>query len=179
VRRVEIEIALNESRNSLLTAYEGLSEDELHAPVTQSQYDSSNYWSRLDHFAHLALIEHDFATMIRRQISGAKNPVGLLKDDRGEVRTREQIMEIVNARTEKFQQKHHDDSLSQVIALTGEARGETLRLLAELTDEQLGEQLEGAPWSDGSIGGVLATNASHAKQHWRWISEASSVDQPA
>jgi hypothetical protein len=88
-------------------------------------------------------------------------------------------MEIVNARTEKFQRKHHDDSLSQVIALTGEARGETLRLLAELSDEQLEEQLEGAPWSDGSIGGVLATNASHAKQHWRWISEASSLDQPA
>lgn len=179
MRRVEIETALNESRNWLLATYAALSDEELHAAITQSQHDPSSYWTRLDHFAHLALIEHDFAAMIRRQISGTKNPVGLLKDDRGEVRTREQIMEIVNARTEKFQRKHHDDSLSQVIALTGEARGETLRLLAELSDEQLEEQLEGAPWSDGSIGGVLATNASHAKQHWRWISEASSLDQPA
>ena len=179
MRRVEIETALNESRNWLLTTYADLSEEELHAPVTQSQHDPSSYWCRLDHFAHVALIEHDFAAMIRRQISGSSNPVGLLKDDRGEVRTREQIMEIVNARTEKFQREHHGDSLSQVIALTGEARGETLCLLAELSDEQLGEQLQGAPWSDGSIGGVLATNASHAKQHWRWISEAEPLAQQA
>jgi hypothetical protein len=179
VKRIEIETTLNESRNWLLNTFGGLTNEELRTPVTQSQHEPSNYWSPLDHFAHLALIEKDFAAMIRRQISGDANPVGLLKDDRGEVRTREQIMELVNARTEKFQQRHHDDSLSQVIALTGEARGDTLRLLAELTDEQLEEQLQGAPWADGSIGGVLATNAAHAQQHWRWISEADPIDRPA
>jgi hypothetical protein len=110
--------------------------------------------------------------MIRRQLTGDENPVGLLKDESGEERTREQIMEIVNARTERFQREHHGESLSEVIALTGDARGETLRLLADLSDDQLEERLHGAPWADGTIGGVLATNADHAEQHWRWVSDA-------
>jgi hypothetical protein len=65
------------------------------------------------------------------------------------------------------------------VALTAGARGETLTLLAELSDTQLDETLEGAPWSDGTIGGVIATNADHARQHWRWIKEAGLLDQPA
>ncbi|MFY9782053.1 MAG: hypothetical protein WAK12_00770, partial [Acidimicrobiales bacterium] len=126
MRRVEIESRLNDSRNWLLATYEGLTEEQLRAPLTQSQHDPHSYWSALDHFAHLALIERDFAEMIRRQLSGEQNPVGLLKDDSGVERTREQIMAIVNARTERFQVNHHDDSLTQVIALTGHARAETL-----------------------------------------------------
>jgi hypothetical protein len=172
VKRVEIESRLNDSRNWLLRTFEGLSEEQLHAPLTQSKHDPESYWSALDHFAHLALVERDFASMIRRQLTGHRNPVGLLKDEEGEERTREQIMEIVNARTEHFQRDHHGETLSQVIALTGDARAETLHLLAELSDNQLEERLHGAPWSDGTIGGVLATNADHMEQHWRWMSNA-------
>jgi hypothetical protein len=172
VKRIEIETKLNDSRNWLLATYQLFSEEQLHAPLTQSQVDAHNYWSALDHFAHLALIEQDFATMIRRQLTGTANPVGLLQDDRGEVRTRDQIMAIVNARTEAFQKRHHGESLSQVVALTGAARGETLKLLAELTDAQLDETLAGAPWSDGTIGGVIATNADHGRQHWGWMKDA-------
>jgi hypothetical protein len=172
VRRVEIETTLNESRNWLLARFERLSEEQLYAPLTQSQHDPHSQWSALDHFAHLSLIEQDFVTMIRRQLSGTANPVGLLEDDRGEVRTREQIMAIVNARTEAFQKKHHGESLTQVVALTGAARGETLKLLAELSDAQLDETLVGAPWSDGTIGGVIATNADHVRQHWGWMKDA-------
>jgi hypothetical protein len=175
VNRIEIETTLNESRNWLLATYSALSDDELRAPVTQSQSDADNHWSRLDHFAHLALVEHDFASMIRRQLAGTGNPVGLLQDDHGTTRTREEIMKIVNAHAEEFQRTHHGDSLSQVIALTGKARSETLALLAELTDEQLEEPLTGAPWADGTIGGVLATNAGHAKQHWGWINDAVAL----
>jgi hypothetical protein len=175
VRRVEIESTLNDSRNWLLARYQLFTEEQLHAPLTQSQVDTDNYWSALDHFAHLALVEQDFATMIRRQLTGTSNPVGLLKDDRGEVRTREEIMAIVNARTEAFQKKHHAKSLSQVVALTGAARGESLKLLAELSDSQLDETLVGAPWSDGTIGGVLATNADHVRQHWGWMKDAGLV----
>ena len=172
VKRIEIETKLNDSRNWLLARYQLFSDEQLHAPLTPSQADSENYWDALDHFAHVALVEQDFATMIRRQLSGTSNPVGLLQDDRGEVRTREQIMEIVNARTEAFQKKHHGKALSQVVALTGAARGETLNLLSELSDAQLEETLVGAPWSDGTIGGVLATNADHVRQHWGWMKDA-------
>jgi hypothetical protein len=106
VKRIEIEITLNDSRNWILDRYQRFSEEQLHAPLTQSQVDPHNFWSALDHFTHLALVEQDFVTMIRRQLSGAANPVGLLKDDRGDVRTREQIMTIVNTRTESFQKEH-------------------------------------------------------------------------
>jgi hypothetical protein len=44
--------------------------------------------------------------------------------------------------------------------------------LAELSDEQLEEQLDGAPWADGSLGGVIATNADHARMHYKWVTEA-------
>jgi DNA-binding LacI/PurR family transcriptional regulator len=126
----------------------------------------------LDHFGHLALIEGEFAEMIRRHLSGHQDPVRLLKDESGETRTREQIMSIVHATNDRYQRDHHDDSLSKVVALTADARGATLRLLAELSDDQLDEKLEGAPWADGTIGGVLATNADHARLHWKWVTEA-------
>ncbi len=79
---------------------------------------------------------------------------------------------MVHAMTERFQQEHRHDSLSEVVALTGAARGETLQLLAELSDEQLEEKLEGAPWADGTLGGVLGANADHAQTHWKWLTDA-------
>ena len=176
MKRVDIETSLNESRTWLLATYEGLSEEQLRRPLTKSEHDPDNTWCALDHFAHLALVEEDFVRMIRRQLSGHSNPVGLLADDEGEVRTRDQIMKIVNERTEAFQRLHHDDSLSDVVALTAGARSETLRLLSELSDTQLDERLDGAPWGDGSIGGVLGANARHAHIHWDWSTDAGLLD---
>ncbi|HEV3186476.1 MAG TPA: DinB family protein [Acidimicrobiales bacterium] len=176
MKRVDIETSLNESRNWLLANFEGLSEEQLRRPLTKSEHDPDNTWCALDHFAHLALVEEDFVRMIRRQLSGHSNPVGLLADDEGEVRTREQIMKIVNERTEAFQREHHDDSFSDVVALTAGARSETLRLLSELSDTQLDERLDGAPWGDGSIGGVLGANARHAHIHWDWSTDAGLLD---
>lgn len=81
-------------------------------------------------------------------------------------------MAIVHAMTDEFQQEHRDDSFSEVVAFTSVARSATLQLLAELSDEQLEERLEGAPWADGTLGGVLGVNKDHAKMHWNWITEA-------
>ena len=170
--RIELERKLNEGRNWLLQKYGELSEEQLHRPLTKSQHDPENQWSALDHLAHLALIERDFATMVRRHITGSANPVGLLNDDRGEQRSRAQIMAIVNERTERWQQEHHGDTFAQVVALTAATRGSTLHLIAELSDEQLEEQLPGAPWADGTIGGVLGANADHGRTHWKWVEEA-------
>ena len=58
------------------------------------------------------------------------------------------------------------------MALTAAARGETLQLLAELSDDQLVEPLPGAPWADGTLGGVLGANADHAETHWKWVLDA-------
>jgi hypothetical protein len=140
--------------------------------VTTSEHDESNHWGALDHFAHLSLIEDNFVGMIRRHLSGHKNPVGLLLGEGGEPRSREEIMASVHAMTDKFQREHHNDTLSEVVALTARSRAATLSLLSELSDEQLSERLEGAPWADGTLGGVLGVNADHAHMHWTWVTEA-------
>ncbi len=174
--RIEIEMKLNENRNWLLATFEGLSEEQRRAPLTQSQHDPQSYWSALDHFAHLSLIEREFAKMVRRQLQGSANPVGLRTDKIGAERTRAEILAIVNQHTETFKEEHRLDTFEEVVALTGAARGETLVLLAELTDEQLTQPLAGAPWADGTIGGVIANNADHALRHWHWMNEAGLAE---
>jgi len=173
--RVELELKLNEGRNWLLDKYGELSDEQLHRPLTKSQHDPENRWSALDHLAHLALIERDFAAMVRRFLAGSANPVGLLNDEHGEQRSRSEIMTIVNERTEQWQRDHRNDTFSEVVALTAAAHGSTLQLMAELSDEQLEEHLPGAPWADGTISGVLGANADHGRMHWKWVEEAGLV----
>jgi hypothetical protein len=172
MNRVEVELKLNDARSWLLTCFIGLSDEQLHRPITPSEHDPDNMWSALDHFAHLALIELNFAGIVRRHLAGDANPVSMLTADDGETRTREQIMASVHKMTEKWQQKHHDETLAQVVALTASARAETLTLLSQMTDEQLLERLPGAPWADGTVGGVLGANADHARSHWGWATAA-------
>lgn len=172
MNRVEVELKLNDARSWLLTCFMGLSDEQLRRPITPSEHDPANLWSALDHFAHLALIERNFAAMVRRHVAGDANPVGLLTDEKGEARTREQIMATVHEMTENWQRKHQTATLAEVVALTAAARAETLNLLAELTDDQLLERLPGAPWSDGTIGGVIGANADHARSHWGWATAA-------
>lgn len=167
-----IEKKLNVDRAWLLETYSGLSKAQLFDDLTPSEHDPANYWSALDHLAHLALIEHNFAAMIRRHLAGHPNPVGLRQDDEGRSRTVEQIMASVHTMTEEWQRAHHGKSFDEVVALGAAARAETLQLLAELTDEQLNEILPGAPWADGTIGGVLAANADHGRMHWKWVKDA-------
>jgi DinB superfamily len=173
MNRIELEHKLNEGREWLLTTYEELSDEELRRPRTASEHDPQNQWSALDHFVHLALIERNFNKMIRRHFSGHANPVGLLNDDQGRPRTREQIMASVHELTEEWQREHHSDSFSEAVAITASARAETLQLMSELTDTQLEETLPGAPWADGTVSGVLGTNADHGRMHWHWVEKAA------
>ena len=172
MNRVELEHKLNEGREWLLTTYGELNEEELRRPRTTSEHDPQNHWSALDHFAHLALIERNFNAMVRRHFSGHTNPVGLLNDEHGQPRTREQIMASVHEMTEEWQREHRDDSYNEGVALTAAARGETLQLMSELSDAQLEETLTGAPWADGTVGGVLGANADHGRMHWHWVEKA-------
>jgi hypothetical protein len=172
MRRLEIETKLHNDRVWLLRAYEGLDEQQLRQGLTPSEHDHANLWSALDHLAHLSLIEHNFAAMVRRHVTGHPNPVGLTTAADGTPRTRDQIMAGVHAMTEEWQLQHAGKSLDEVIALGQTARSVTLALLAELSDEQLGEILPGAPWADGTVGGVLAANADHGRMHWKWVTDA-------
>jgi hypothetical protein len=169
MNRIELEHKLNEGREWLLATYGELNDEELRRPRTASEHDPQNRWSALDHFVHLALIERNFNAMVRRHFSGHANPVGLLTDEHGRPRTREQIMASVHEWTEEWQREHHHDSYSEVVALTASARGETLLLMSELSDAQLEETLPGAPWADGTVSGVLGANADHGRMHWHWV----------
>ena len=81
-------------------------------------------------------------------------------------------MATVHAMTDQWQRKHASKSFDEVVGLGQESRAVTLTLLSELTDKQLGDKLPGAPWADGSIGGVLAANAGHGRMHWKWVTDA-------
>ena len=77
--------------------------------------------------------------------------------------------------TESWVLEHRAKPLSEIVALGQKARAETLALLAELTDAQLQEKVPGAPWADGTVGGIIATNADHGRMHWHWVKAAREV----
>lgn len=169
--RTEIESQLNRDRAWLIETYAMLPEDHLTTGVTASEHDPATLWSAKDHLAHLSGIEHNFVRMIRKHVDGDPNPVGLRTNANGTPRTMEQIMATVHEMTESWVVEHRAKPMPEVIALGQKARAETLALLAELTDDQLAEKLPGAPWADGTIGGVIATNALHGRMHWQWVKD--------
>jgi hypothetical protein len=169
--RVEIEIRLNKDRAWLLNAFAQMPEAELLRGATQSEHDPAAMWTPKDHLAHLAGIEKNFVRMIRRHLAGDANPVGLRTNADGTKRTTEQVMAGVHEMTEAWVRMHGDKPLSDVVALNQAARAETLALLADLSDAQLLEPLPGAPWGDGTIGEVIATNAGHGRMHWKWLTD--------
>lgn len=170
--RVEIEVKLNQGRVWLLERVVAFAPDELTRPLTPSEHDPASSWSVKDHVAHLAGIERAFNAMIRRHLAGTPNPVGLPVEADGRPQTREAIMAVVHARNETWVSEHRDQALGAIVALGQATRADTLALMAGLSDEQLAQTLPGAPWADGTIGGVLAVNDDHARRHLQWIDEA-------
>ena len=163
--RETIKSKLDRELENLITHYQAMPADDLARPCTDSEADDGAAWSAKDHLAHLAMIERAFQAMIRRGVSGSDNPVGLGGTDRSA------IMAKVHKGNEDNVAAHKDDDLETLIADLKAARSETLTLLDELTDEQLATTLKGAPWADGTIGGVLVTNAHHQIQHTAWVQD--------
>jgi hypothetical protein len=184
VNRTEIEIKLNNDRVWLLEQYAAMSDEDRARPITTSKHDSSAEWSAKDHLVHLSGIERAFNRMVRRHLEGDPNPVGLTARPDGSTPSREELMRMlketseealrkreeitsrVHAMNEEWVAKHRDKSFNEVVAIGQKVRGETLELLASLTDEQLQQQLPGAPWGDGTIGGVMAINGDHGRRHY-------------
>jgi hypothetical protein len=171
MNRTEIEVKLNRDRAWLLEAIANMPEAEITAPATKSEADDATMWSLKDHIVHLAGIERTFNAMIGRHLEGHANPVGLRRDDQGNERSMDEIMATVHRMNEEWVTEHRDSGISAVVALGQRVRGETLALLASLSDEQLIEKLPGAPWADGTIGAVIAVNADHGRMHWKWARE--------
>ena len=171
MNRIEVETKLGRDRAKLIELFDGLSDEDLTRAATPSEHDNSTSWSAKDHLAHLAGIEKSFNRMIRRYLEGDAEPVIPRSAAAGKQRNRDQIMAAVHESNEDWVIRHRAMSLNEIVAVGQQVRSETLALLAELSDEQLLENLPGAPWADGTIGGVLAVNGDHGRMHWSWIKQ--------
>ena len=168
--RIEIEITLNRDRAWLLERLSEMSEDELRAPRTFSEHDDGSTWSYADHFIHTTLIERNWNEMFRRHLGGERGMERRVRDD-GTPQSMEEIMAGIHAWTEEWKAEHEGLPLGELVRIGLAVRAETLALLAELSDDDLASQIPGAPWADGTVGGIMAANAGHGRMHWHWASE--------
>ncbi len=175
MNRTELEIILNKDRAWLLETLVEMDPDRRTRGVTTSEHDAAVLWSYQDHFVHLALIEHNFEAMVRRFLAGEPNPVRVGGQQAFADLSREQLMAAVHAMTEEWHQEHAGKSWDDVVAVTQEARGRTLTLISQLTDDQLQLKIPGAPWADGTIGGVLGAHAGHGRMHYKWAKDGEAT----
>ena len=174
MNRIDIEIELHRGRADALEWVTSLSEHELHEPRTHSEHDPDSWWNAADHFVHTTLIERTFNEMVRRHLRGEQGMDPAIFDASGNaLRPLEDLMAYVHAYTEGWKKEQEGKPLDELVRIGLAVRADTLALLAELTDEQLASKIPGAPWSDGTVGGVLSVHAAHARMHRHWCEEAT------
>ncbi|MFN0112617.1 MAG: DinB family protein [Blastocatellia bacterium] len=168
--RAELETKLNNDFAWMLETWAAFSPEDRTRDLKASSADPEFLWNAQDHLVHLAGIESVFNNIIRRQAAGEPNPIQLFdaKHD-GSRPSREEIMARVHQMNDDWIRKHRGKSFNEVVVLSQKVRAETLALLAELSDEQLQQKIPGAPWADGTVGGVMGVNGDHARQHHGWI----------
>jgi hypothetical protein len=177
VNRTEIEIKLNRGRADALETVTAMSDEELRAPRTRSEHDPESWWSWADHFIHITLIEKNFNAIIRRHLAGQQGMDPAMMDETGKaLRPIGDIMAQVHAMTESWKVKHEGKPLDELIRIGGAVRAETLLLLSEIDDEQLRSKIPGAPWSDGTVGGIMAVHSDHWARHQQWAHEGAPVE---
>lgn len=160
--------SLTEAHEELLAYYQTLTPEELERVCTASEAPGGEPWRPKDHLAHLTLIEQAFQGMVRRTLKGSADPVGF---SRTGATNREEILAWIHRNNQAYVNAHRNDTLETLLADLAHARQDTLALLDQLTGEQLSLPLPGAPWDDGTIGGVLMTNAHHEQQHLAWMQQ--------
>lgn len=161
---------LKSERDRLIERYRNLTLLELETDVTESESEEGSFWSPKDHLAHLCHIEGAFRQMVRDTLDGKENPTKLTSDG-SEKRDRSSVIARVHRRNEKQVNLRRGEDLASLFVDLEAARNETIALVQSLTDEQLANRVPGAPWGDGSIGGVLITNGYHEAQHLAWVEE--------
>jgi len=170
--RIEIEVRLNRGRAELLETLSAMTGDQLRAPRTASEHDSSKSWSYADHFIHTTLIEKNWNDMFRRHLSGEPGMPGRANAD-GSTQSTDEVMAGIHRWTERWADEHRGKPLPELVRIGLAVRAETLQLLSELTDEQLASKIPGAPWADGTVGGIMAANADHGRMHFKYAKEGS------
>ncbi len=177
--RIEIEIKLNRDRAWLLERLGAMSADELTAPRTFSEHDPESRWSFADHFVHTTLIERNWNAMFRRHLAGERGLEARVRSD-GSPQSMDEIMASIHSWTEEWKAEHSGKPFAELVRIGQAVRAETLGLLAELSDEDLASKIPGAPWADGTVGGIMAANADHGRMHYGWAKEdpVSATDAP-
>jgi DinB superfamily len=170
--RARILESLASQRAELVRRFNGFSAEELTRPCTASEHDAEGSWSPKDHLAHFLRIEEVFLAMAKRVIAGDERPL------RFSGTTRAEILAGVHRDNDDHVVALREQTLAELLDALGAARAATLQFISELTDEQLDLPIAGAPWSDGTIGGVLSANGGHEMQHLSWIDEGLGK-QPA
>ena len=177
--RIGIEIKLNRDRAWLLERLGDMPADELAAPRTFSEHDSESRWSFADHFVHTTLIEQNWNAMFRRHMSGEKGLDARLRSD-GSPQSMVETMASIHSWTEEWKAEHSGKPFAELVRVGQAVRADTLALLAELSDDDLASKIPGAPWADGTVGGIMAANADHGRMHFAWATEdpVSASDEP-
>jgi hypothetical protein len=170
MNRIEIEVKLNQDRARRLEILAEMTEEDLATPRTRSEHDPSKTWSYFDHFLHTTLIERNWNEMFRRHVAGEEGLAPRLNED-GSRQSREEIMAGIHEWTEAWADDNRGKSLDELVRIGLSVRSDTLKLLSELTDEQLDSKIPGAPWADGTVGAIMAANADHAGMHFKWADE--------
>ncbi|HEX2850165.1 MAG TPA: DinB family protein [Acidimicrobiales bacterium] len=175
MNRIDIEVKLSRDRAWLLETLSAMSDDELYAPRTVSEHDPSKTWSFADHFVHTTLIERNWNEMIRRHLAGGRGmTLGTNRD--GTRQSREEVMAGIHRWTEEWADEHRGKPLDELVRIGLAVRADTLQLLASLDDDALASQVPGAPWADGTVGGILAANADHGRTHFKWAKEGTAAE---
>ena len=169
--REQIFATLAEQRRELDRRYRSFAEDVVGRPCTESEAADGGRWTPKDHLAHLLRVEAAFLAMARRVVDGdtttqALGPPGTSRDD---------VLARVHRDNERHVASLRDRSVDDLLGELDAARQETLAFLDGLSDDQLDLPIPGAPWADGTIGGVLAANAGHELQHLAWVDEGLSA----
>lgn len=172
MNRIEIEMKLNRDRAWLLETLAAMSDEELNKPRTASEHDATKSWSYADHFIHTTLIEQNWNAMFRRHIAGEAGMAPRINKD-GTSQSRDQVMAGIHKWTEAWADQHRGKSLDQLAQVGCAVRADTLKLLSELTDEQLESKIPGTPWADSTVGGIMAANADHGRTHFKYAKEGA------
>ena len=108
--------------------------------------------------------------MFRRHLAG-QPWMAAAKNSHGTPHGRDEVMGVMHRWTEAWADEHRGKPLAELVRVGLAARAQTLQLLSELTDEQLASKIPGAPWADGTVGGIMAANADHGRMHFNWAKE--------
>jgi len=163
-----IQSTLEAARERLLAHYQAFTPEELEATCTQSEAPDGTPWQPKDHLIHLLSAERSFQKIIKRTLEGNADPTGISSMG---LTNGEEVLEWIHRYNQRTIEAHHNDEMNHLLTELARARKDTLALLAQLTDEQLALPVPGAPsyWADGTIGGLLITNAHHEILHLSWV----------